>query len=198
MQKKKAGLSEVFKLYQFTNNLPKILVVLRELLESCTRTPDESVDDGKIDTDTDMDTDTAGGKIMNLSAEKKAIIAQTLRTRFIEPFEGMSAKFGLYQKLVEHVLDMEQLPDLVVKPDHDDELRELHDEQTDLVNQAEKLVKEAKNGFASFATVALDISQKDGLSFRTTRGDDERELREKNGKVRIISILKVSKIDFYG
>ena len=85
-----------------------------------------------------------------------------------------------------------------MKPDHDDELRELHDEQTDLVNQAEKLVKEAKNGFASFATVALDISQKDGLSFRTTRGDDERELREKNGKVRIISILKVSKIDFYG
>ena len=190
MQKKKAGLSEVFKLYQFTNNLPKILVVLHELLDSCTKTPDEGAD-GRIDADTDMDTETVGGKIMNLPAEKKATIAQTLRTRFIEPFEGMSAKFGLYQQLVEHVLDMDQLPDLVVRPSHDEELRELHDEQTDLVNQAEKLVKEARNGFASFATVALDISQKDGLSFRTTRGDDERELREKNGKVRIISILKV-------
>ena len=52
------------------------------------------------------------------------------------------------------------------------------------------------SGYASFANVNLEISSQHGFVLRTTKGDDERELRANNSKVRIISILKVLNLSY--
>jgi hypothetical protein len=167
MQKKTAGLSEVFKLYLFTRALPQVVSVLTELVESC--------EDGvAVD-----------------SPEKAQGIVSTLRSRFLGPLDDISAKFNMYQQLVEHVMDLDQLPELVINPKHDPELEELHSEKKELEVQADKLLRDARNSWASFADVKLEPSQQHGFVFRTTRSDDERQLRANNSSVRIISILKV-------
>jgi hypothetical protein len=76
------------------------------------------------------------------------------------------------------------------------ELQELRDERDALEAQAEGLLQEARSGFASFASVHLDKSSQHGIAFRTTKGDDERQLRANNHKVNILSILKVCKSGF--
>ena len=46
-----------------------------------------------------------------------------------EPLVSLVEKFDMYLKLIEHVIDFNQLPDLVVNADLNDELRNLHQEK---------------------------------------------------------------------
>ena len=186
MQKKTAALSEVFKLYLFTRALPSLVAVLSELLQSC-NVATYSNEDNYDDAMTNLSQ-------IPLSNEKLERIAQTMTQKFIAPLEALAAQFTLYQQLIEHVIDLDQLPDLVINPQHDPELEELRSEQLALESQAEKLVKDARNGWASGADVKLETSPQHGLIFRSTSGDDERMLRANNSSVRIISIKKVKKI----
>ena len=56
-------------------------------------------------------------------------ITKTIKRKFIAPLEALAAQFSLYQQLIEHVIDLDQLPDLVIDPQHDPELEELRTEQ---------------------------------------------------------------------
>ncbi len=166
-------LAEVFRLYVFTRALPNILSTFNELLDVTT---------AKIDSNTD-----------NLSAEELSHIRDCMATisqKFNVPLNNLTLKFALYQQLVEHVIDMNQLPDLVVNPMHDPELNELHEEQVELENKANKLLQDAQHGWASFCDIKLEKDPAHGFIFRTTKSDDERQLRANNSEVRVISIPK--------
>lgn len=49
---------------------------------------------------------------------------------------------------------------------------------------------DARSGWASFADVKLERNGHQGIVFRTTRADDERQLRANNKSVQILSIQK--------
>jgi DNA mismatch repair ATPase MutS len=181
MQKKTAGLSEVFKLYLFTRSLPGLVSVLSELLESSLVKAEDDAESNENFNDCSD----------GLPAEKVKEIAATMRRKFIAPLEALAAQFALYQQLIEHVIDLDQLPDLVINPQHDPELQELRSEQLSLEAKADKLLKECRNDWASFADVKLETSPQHGLIFRSTSGDDERQLRASNSSVRVIAIKKV-------
>lgn len=187
MQKKTAGLSEVFKLYLFTRALPGLVSVLTELLESC-RVASESNGDNNDENEGDF-----GQMPMPIAQLEE--ITKTIKRKFIAPLEALAAQFSLYQQLIEHVIDLDQLPDLVIDPQHDPELEELRTEQLALEAQAGKLVKDARNTWASGADVKLETSPQHGLIFRSTSGDDERMLRANNSSVRVITIKKVKSMN---
>lgn len=163
MQKKNAGLEEVFRLYVFTRSLPTVVGVLADMVD----TFDVSVD------------------------ESDRTKSESIRCRYITPISVLIDKFLMYQQLVEHVIDMEQLPSFEINPQHDPELLELRQERDDLEARADKLLAQARSGWAACADVRLEHSTQHGLIFRSTKGDDERQLRASNSSVRILSLLKV-------
>lgn len=186
MQKKTAGLGEVFKLYLFTRALPGLVSVLADLLETSRVKAEDDGESADIDNCSSTQNEMLGEKLLRISA--------TMKSKFILPLEALATQFSLYQQLIEHVIDLEQLPDLVINPQHDPELQELRTEQLELEAKADKLVKNCRNGWASFADVKLEISPQHGMIFRSTSGDDERQLRTNNSSVRVLSIKKVSPI----
>ena len=186
MQKKTAGLGEVFKLYLFTRALPGLVSVLADLLETSRVKAEDDGESADIDNCSSTQNEMLGEKLLRISA--------TMKSKFIVPLEALATQFSLYQQLIEHVIDLEQLPDLVINPQHDPELQELRTEQLELEAKADKLVKNCRNGWASFADVKLEISPQHGMIFRSTSGDDERQLRTNNSSVRVLSIKKVSQI----
>jgi DNA mismatch repair protein MSH2 len=189
MQKKTAGLTEVMKLFSFTQVLPKILTVLGDLIDQSAvdagRTSDPSPDsaDGE-----EGEAEGHGG--LNLPADRLEAITHTVRERFVGPFQNMSAKFDLYKQLINNVIVLNPGGDVVVNPAYSPELEELRNTQLELEEKAERLVKEANRSWASFTEAKLELCPKNGFVFRTTKGDDERQLRANNSSVRIISILK--------
>lgn len=180
MQKKTAGLNEVWKLYLFTRGLPGIVSILSELLESCNKSSDAGGDDDDVNLSQS-----------SISGEKLLTITKTIREKFITPLDTLVSQFSLYQQLIEHVIDLDKLPNLVIDPQHDPELQELRAEQIDLEAQGERLCKNARNTWANFASIMLEVSSQYGLIFRSTNGDDERQLRANNSSVRVLSIKKV-------
>lgn len=116
--------------------------------------------------------------------------AESLRSRFVLPLADMIAKFDMYQRLVEHVMDFAKLPEFVVSARHDPELKELEDEVHELTEAAQNLAASAGRTWASFVDVRLDRHPQHGFMFRSTKGEDERQLRANNAKVRVLSILK--------
>ena len=157
MQKKSAGLAEIFRLYMFTRAVPKIVSALTELCD-------------------DIQPD--------LPAR------QSILDKFIVPFQSLQTKLTNYQRLVEHVLDFDKLPDYVISAQHDPELQELSDEQNEIITAANRLYADARADWASIADVKLEENPQHGYIFRSTKADDERALRANNSSIRIISILK--------
>lgn len=154
--RKRAGLSEVYRLYLFFKTLPNFTSVLTELLET---------------TESEQ-------------------LASVIRGKFIEPLEIISSKLSVYQRLVEHVIDMNKLPDLVVNAAHSQDLQGLKVELDDLEQQAYRVWEDARDSWASFTEVKLERNMQHGYILRTTRGDDERTLRSNNPKVSILSLQK--------
>lgn len=115
-----------------------------------------------------------------------------LLEKYLRPLHDLDSKFDLYRELVEHVVDMDRLPEVVISPRHDAELAELHNERVEIENSARKLQDQANNSWGSFTDVKLELNPQWGYIFRTTKGDDERELRSNNPKIRILSLQKVT------
>lgn len=181
MQRKNAGLDEVYRLYAFTRSLPTLVRILKDVAD---RTNQKNSDDGEdVGNDDDM-------QVSSTPSDDVKNTARAIQSKFIEPLEKLVEKFSLYQQLVEHVIDMDQLPELVVRPHHDETLLELHEEQEELERQAEKLLQAARNSWGSFTDIKLEKSPVWGLIFRTPRADDERSLRANKSDVRILQIQK--------
>jgi hypothetical protein len=173
MQRKKAGLPEVFRLYMFAKALPKITSTL-SIMHS----------EAMLSADPDPDRD---------SGSISSTIADSLQTKLLLPFKALSSKFSLYEQLVEHVLDLGQLPDLVINSKHDQELTGLREEIDGIEAEAQGLWRQARDGQGlGSVDIKLEDSLQHGFIPRSTKGDDERAIRAANPSVRIISILKVS------
>jgi hypothetical protein len=112
--------------------------------------------------------------------------------KYLNPLVGLDSKFEMYRQLVEHVIDFDLLPDFYISPSHDEGLMELHNERVSLEKEANKLQDQANSSWGSFTDVKLEHNSQNGFIFRTTKGDDERDLRAKNPKIQVISILKVN------
>jgi DNA mismatch repair protein MSH2 len=167
LRKKTAGLQEMFRLYLFVKSLPALLQILQEFGNS------ENMEDDD-----------------EFLAEKKKQLFQTLQTNYLQVLLQISGKFSLYEQLIEHIIDFNALPEYKINPIHDSELQSLAEEQSRLEECAEKILNDAKSGFASFAEVRLERSSQYGFNLRTTKGDDEKQLRNNNSSVKILSILK--------
>ena len=145
MQKKSGNLNDMFKLYLFTRALPSLLVVIQDLLDSIKKSsPPNNNNDDMFCSQNETDDEVVFNELSAMSEDKKEAAAITLTSRFITPLSNLTNKFSLFQQLVEHVIDMNQLPDVVINPKHDPDLQELRDEQKDLESQAEKLAVEAR------------------------------------------------------
>ena len=114
----------------------------------------------------------------------------SLRDKLLEPLVSLVEKFDMYMKLIEHVIDFSQLPDLVVNADLNDELRNLHQEKRSMQARAEEILDDARCNWASFADVKLEKSNVHALFLRSAKADDERQLRANNKNVKILSIQK--------
>ena len=166
-----AGLGEVFRLYMFTRSLSALSAAL-----------DECLQDGGDRQKSEEGTFTYSGKF----AQQK----QTLHTKLFAPIQELSRKFAMYQQLVEHVVDFDELPDLVVNCRHDPTLQEMRQEKDSLTTQAQAELSKAQNGYARFADVKLDSNNQHAFFLRTTKGDDERQLRANNASVKVLSLQK--------
>lgn len=114
--------------------------------------------------------------------------------RFVSPVQAAVQSLSLYNQLVEHVIDMSQLPEFKVSPQHDEELQELHEEEAGLQKRASQLLKKVQDLFPTCSEIKLETSSQHGFYFRTAKADDERILRGGGGggdhAVHILSILK--------
>ena len=169
MHKPTAGLEEVFRLYLFVRSIPSLVTSLQHLVDSLTQQCPEGEASGP---------------------EGVPESARLLTEKFLAPLQSIAGKFALYEQLVEHVVDLKKLPELKVSAVHDPDLLEIETEQSGLLLRAERVLQEARSGFASFADVKLEQNPMHGFILRTTRGDDERQLRANCASVRVISILK--------
>ena len=156
LQKKNAGLAELYRVYAFTRSLPRLVGTLQNLLDS------------------------SSGEITEI-----------LRVRYLNQASSFVEKFRKYQGLVEHVIDQTRLPDLEVNSKHDPELSELRDETENMEIEIENLLDDARSNWASFTDVKIERNGHQGIVFRTTKADDERQLRSNNKQVQVLSIQKV-------
>jgi DNA mismatch repair protein MSH2 len=171
MQKASAGLAELYNLYTFTRSIPKFVETLKDLVATLPQTLEDT------------------GSCQ--SAEESAVIVATIQTKFLSKLAVISTKFEVFERLVEHVLDFNALPDLQVNAKHDSELQEIAAEQQQLLTRAEEVHRDAVCNWASFAEVKLETRHTThGICLRTTKGDDATRLQEKNSKVQILQILK--------
>lgn len=168
MHRPSAGLDEVFRLYLFVRSIPSLTASLQGLVETVTA---QFLEEGG-----------SPGEVPDS--------VRILCEKYIEPLQSIAGKFALYEQLVEHVVDLSRLPELRVNAVHDSELQEIEAEQAGLQARAEKVWQEARGGWASFADVKLEQNAMHGFILRTTRADDERQLRANYSAVRVISILK--------
>lgn len=115
-----------------------------------------------------------------------------MKIKFLEPLEQIESKFSTFEKLVENVIDMNQLPDLIINAKYDNSLTELKEELDEINVEAQELYRMGKDKWGRGIDMKLEESPQYGLIFRSTRGDDEKQLRLNNSSIRILSILKVS------
>jgi len=174
MQRKNttAGLADIFRLYTFVKALPKILSCLVTLFGEDQNSQEKDVP---------------------LSEES----LHELRESFVAPLSSLCDKVVKFEELVEHAIDMSQLPELYISAKHDPELYEIQEEMDGCQREAEDLLEEAREKWAAFADVKLEQHSMYGLIMRTTKGDDERTLRANNSKVQILTIQKVSRSSSY-
>ena len=114
--------------------------------------------------------------------------------KYLRPLHDIDSKFDLYRELIEHVIDMDRLPEVVISAKHDAQLAELDEERCDIESAAKKLQEQANQSWGSFTDIKLEFNSQWGFIFRTTKGDDEREIRKNNPKVQILSLQKVPAI----
>lgn len=176
MTKRTAGLGDLYRLYLFSQGIPSLVAVLKDL---CAFHAAE---------------DTSSSSSFSSSSSRSG--CDVLREWFVDPLERIAAKFALFEQLVEHVLDMDQLPDYKVAPRHDPQLHELAQEQADLEAQAEALLASARKDWAAAADARMERNTSSSLNstlpsflLRTTKAD-ERQLKASYAAVEIVSILK--------
>ena len=172
MHKPTAGLEEVFRLYLFVRSIPSLINTLNDLVHTL------------------QNPDADHGNSVGADASHSAASVRIINQKYLLPLQSIAGKFAKYEQLVEHVVDMSQLPELKVNAMHDTALEELEEERKGLIGRAERILQEARTSWGSFADVKLEQNSVHGFILRTTRGDDERQLRANCASVRILSILK--------
>ncbi|CAM9157187.1 unnamed protein product [Ectocarpus sp. 4 AP-2014] len=162
MQRKKAGLMEVFKLYVFSRSVHTFGDVLSGHFGE---------DEGEEETET----------------------VKLIKDKFVKSFAKLADGFSRFLQLVEHVLDMDALPDLVVNSSYSPELGELKEEMDQIKEEVEDLHQEARDGWCDFGEkdkCLLDEDKQRGFFFRLTKANLEQELKRRRKGVETLAVLK--------
>ncbi|CAN0055417.1 unnamed protein product, partial [Ectocarpus sp. 8 AP-2014] len=162
MQRKKAGLMEVFKLYVFSRSVHTFGDVLS----------------GHFGEDED---------------EEETETEKLIKDKFVKGFAKLADGFSRFLQLVEHVLDMDALPDLVVNSSYSPELGELKEEMDQIKEEVEDLHQEARDGWCDFGEkdkCLLDEDKQRGFFFRLTKANLEQELKRRRKGVETLAVLK--------
>ncbi|CAN0184702.1 unnamed protein product [Ascophyllum nodosum] len=145
MQRRRAGLMEVFKLYLFSRSVISFVETLEAYFEGDDKTVDEAVE-------------------------------TLIKEKFVSGFKKLTEGFSLFQQLVEHVLDMDVLPDLVINPSYSPQLEELRAEMDEIKEQVDELHQEARDGWCDFGEKDKCLLEDDkvrGFCFRLTKANLE-------------------------
>jgi DNA mismatch repair protein MSH2 len=171
LQRGRAGLAEVYRLYSLTSILPALQSAVCDLSAAASNSSNSSSSSSSCSGDS-------------------APFVKYLQEHFVAPLENLAGKFDLYRKFVEFVVDMDELPALLVSDRHDETLKELKDERRSINGDAERMLEDARCGWASFCDVKLERHSAHGLVFRCANSNDERDLRAANKDVEILSLQK--------
>ena len=189
LQGKKAGLQEILRLYMLACSIPNFVTVLSEL---CRVRVNSGIVD-HTDSNTDNDDNNNDDNVIDDDDDDTKRQKQLLRDRFLVPLESIVNKFELYKKLVEHVIDFRQLPDLMVNAEHDPVLKELAERRDNLKREAEGLKRNALDTWASGRSntdLKLEKNVQHGLIFRSTRPNDITDFTARSKDVIVLSVLK--------
>jgi DNA mismatch repair protein MSH2 len=125
-----------------------------------------------------------------ISSGEEPRVVKVITEKFVNPLRIISGKFTNFERLIEHVMDLESLPEMRINPKHSEELSELDEERRQLEADADKIHSEARRTWGSFTDVKLEQNPQHGFILRTAKSDDERRLRSNNSDVQVLSILK--------
>ncbi|CAM9701543.1 unnamed protein product, partial [Hapterophycus canaliculatus] len=116
-----------------------------------------------------------------------------IRDKFIKGFEKLADGFSRFLQLVEHVLDMDALPDLVVNASYSPELAELKEQMDEIKEEVDDLHREARDGWCDFGDkdkCLLDEDKQRGFFFRLTKANLAQELKRRKKGVDTLAVLK--------
>ena len=126
MQKKKAGLAEILRLYMFARAIPGCVDTLTDLVQP---EPEEE----------------ASGP----DRDRKDAQRGLLKAKFLDPLEKIVGKFKLFCAMTETVIDFSALPDLLVSARHSPLLQELAGQRADIVSGIERLHQRAMSSWGN-------------------------------------------------
>lgn len=156
MRQGKAGLEEVFRLYLFVRSLPPALDALTSLATATSEVTDESS------------------------------LVDTLNASYLTPLGGIIKKFGLFEQLVEQVLDLAALPEFRVNPSFSAELTDLSKLICQLEADADKVETHVAR---QFPEMRLERSSQHGFVLRSPKVEQEVNYKQSRELI-ILSILK--------
>jgi hypothetical protein len=92
-------LAEVYKIYTFCSSVRGVISALSDLVDY----------------------------ISTENNSSSSLTESVIRDSYIAPLEGLIEKLAMFKELVEHVIDFDKLPDLMINPAHDPKLAELRE-----------------------------------------------------------------------
>eukprot|EP00968_Pinguiococcus_pyrenoidosus_P000122 scaffold10_cov257-Pinguiococcus_pyrenoidosus.AAC.36 len=122
--------------------------------------------------------------LSNAETQVDAVVEQ-----FLEPLRGLQNELRMYQKLIEHVVDMDNLPELRVNPRFNPALADLKESLDRVAGEAEAAYAEVQQEFPGL-NIRFESSKEHGFIFRLPGAKDQADLRRAKGRVQIVQHLK--------
>ncbi|CAM9812618.1 unnamed protein product, partial [Heterosigma akashiwo] len=165
-------LPELFKLYVFALNVPKLAGALALLAPSSSSSA--AADEG---------------------GEGDSEEAAALKARFLPGLQKAADDLRLFVELVEAVLDTSVFPELMINPRYDERLTELANELDEVTGEIGQLHEEANEGFARVSKGSVDIKldandKMRGHVFRLTKAALEKDLKKWRKDVHVCDVKK--------
>ncbi|CAM9668956.1 unnamed protein product [Chrysoparadoxa australica] len=120
-------------------------------------------------------------------------MVELVASRWTKNFKETMKQFSMYQQLVEHVLDMDALPDFVVSAAYDDQLGEIKESMDEEMSTINRLHTDAAEGWCDFGKKGKCLLMQDkvrGYVFRMTNANMKSAIQKANKKAEIVQVLK--------
>ncbi|CAM9675744.1 unnamed protein product, partial [Phaeothamnion confervicola] len=176
-----AGLTDLYRLYNFTLSLP----AFSEVIEGFAA-------DAAADAEAAASND--DGSPSDKAAAEAVRGAALLVKRFATPLARLRGNFAQLVQLVDTVVDASQLPDLVINPSYSEELRDLRERIDAVRERVAELHEEARDGWCAglggSGSCLLEEDKLRGFMFRLTKANALQDVKEARPDIEVVSVLK--------